>query len=161
MPPSSQMSAKPPRKFCRVCLKEIRTNVTRNHSLLEQPSPMVQLRDGRKANSYLECYYYCLGSSNAAAITHTQQDDSLVEYGYICVRCKYQLVRSIEFQEKLQKNEEFLKSMYDKSTYDSITTTTTEAVVKDNDDDLFSTFCKASPVAVHNRTRDEEDEVRD
>ncbi|XP_073832546.1 uncharacterized protein [Musca autumnalis] len=104
----------PKHKYCRSCLKEIRNNVSRTHHLMEPPEPVIQLKNGRKASTYLQCYYYCIRKGG----TDHFNVDSLMDYAYICTRCRFQLMRTIDFIVKSQRNEDFLMSMYEKSTHD-------------------------------------------
>ncbi|XP_075156947.1 uncharacterized protein LOC142230194 [Haematobia irritans] len=95
------------RKFCRACLKEIQHN-TPCTNVMQPPKPPVHLRDNVKAKSYLECYYFCLKSNcNRFNITY------LPEHSYICYPCMKQMLGTVEFITKSQKNEILLHSMYE------------------------------------------------
>ncbi|XP_061391904.1 zinc finger protein ztf-16-like [Musca vetustissima] len=122
--------SQPKRKFCRVCLKEIRSTLSRIYHILEPPEPVIKLRDDRKAATYLQCYYYCIRNGG----TDHFNVDSLMDYAYLCTKCRLQLTRTLDFIIKSQRNEDFLMSMYEKSTH-VVSYSSAEATADDGDDD--------------------------
>ncbi|XP_061397840.1 zinc finger protein 709-like [Musca vetustissima] len=122
--------SQPKRKFCRVCLKEIRSTLSRIYHILEPPEPVIKLRDDRKAATYLQCYYYCIRNGG----TDHFNVDSLMDYAYICTKCRLQLMRTLDFIIKSQRNEDFLMSMYEKSTH-VVSYSSAEATAEDGDGD--------------------------